>query len=149
MTLFIGLLVSAAFAALLLLQWRKAELRRRAEQARTRAIEGLIDRFRDSEELVAFARSEEGRLLLGTRNPALDTARLLLSMMQAAVLLAALGAGFLATALTTPPGADINLVRAAEEARYWGTMCLALALGIGVAFAFSQGRARKWGLLPG
>jgi hypothetical protein len=39
-------------------------------------------------------------------------------------------------------------VRAAEEAFYWGTMCLALAAGLAIAFWFSARQARSWGLLP-
>ena len=148
MIVVIALLIFLAFVGLVLLQWRKAEVVRRSEQARAQLIERLADRFADSEDFVAFVRSAEGRLLLGARDPMVETARRLLLAAQAAVLMAALGAGFIATVLTTPAGADINLVRAAEEAKYWGTFCLALAAGLAVSFWISQQRARAWGLLP-
>lgn len=148
MSLIIALAISAAFAAIILLQWRKAELTRRAARARHAILERLIERFRDSEEFVSFARSDEGHLLLGTHDPRIETARSLILMAQTAALLGALGLGFLWTAFVTPDGADINLVRAAEEANYWGTLSLALAAGLAVAFAVAQNRARKWGLLP-
>jgi hypothetical protein len=148
MNLIIALAVALGFAAILLLQWRKAEIGRRSEEARAALLARLTERFGDSEEFLAFARSGEGRLLLGGRDPAAETAKRLLLMAQTAVLLAALGIAFLVTALTTPAGADINLVRAAEEALYWGTMCLALAAGLALAFWFGERRARSWGLLP-
>ena len=140
--------VALAFAAILLLQWRKAEIGRRSEAARSALLARLTDRFGDSEEFLAFARSAEGRLLLGARDPAAETAKRLLLMVQSAVLLAALGIAFLVTVLTTPADADINLVRAAEEALYWGTMCLALAAGLAIACWLGERRARSWGLLP-
>ena len=87
-------------------------------------------------------------MLLGARDPTVQTARQLMLTAQAAVILAALGAGFIATVLATPAHADINLIRAAEDAQYWGTFCLALAAGLAFAFWFSQQRARAWGLLP-
>jgi len=146
--LIIALLVSLGFAALLLLQWRKAEISRRAEEARAELISELSKRFGDSDEFVAFARSSEGRLLLGTRDGTAELARKLLLMAQGGVLLAALGAAFLITVATTPANADINLIRAAEEAQYWGTFCLALSVGLGTAFWFGQRRAQAWGLLP-
>lgn len=148
MTLLIAILASFALAAILLLQWRRTELRQRAEQARAEAIGKLTGRFADSDEFLAFARSTEGRLLLGVRDSATEAARTLLLMLQGSVLIAALGVGFLATARSTPADADINLLRQAEEGQYWGIMCIALAVGLAVAFLLSQGRARKWGLLP-
>ncbi|HEX8240243.1 MAG TPA: hypothetical protein VF574_10940 [Allosphingosinicella sp.] len=148
MNLIVAAAVAVAFAAIVLLQWRKAEIGRRAEEARSALLARLTDRFGDSGEFIAFARSAEGRLLLGGRDPAADTAKRLLLTAQAAVLLAALGIAFIVTVLTTPADADINLLRAAEEALYWGTMCLALAAGLGIAYWFGERRARSWGLLP-
>jgi hypothetical protein len=148
MNLVIALVAAFGFAAILLLQWRKAEIGRRAEEARSALLARLTDRFADSEEFLAFARSSEGRLLLGARDSAAETAKRLLLTAQAALLLAALGIAFIVTVLTTPADADINLVRAAEEALYWGTMCLALAGGLAAAFWFGERRARAWGLLP-
>ena len=78
MNIVIALLVAAAVAGLALLQWRKAELSRKAETARARMIESLTDRFRDQEEFLAFARSDEGRLLLGARAVASEIGRRLL-----------------------------------------------------------------------
>src|SRR5207253_1759166 len=114
------LIVAAAAAGLALLQWRKAELDRRTEAARAKLLESLTARFRDHEEFLAFARSDEGRLLLGARDVASEIGRRLLLMIQASLLLAAVGTGFLITDLTTPANADINLIREAEEALYWG-----------------------------
>jgi hypothetical protein len=148
MIILVSLLVFVAFVALLLLQWRKAELLRRCDQVRARTIERLEERFGDSPDFLEFAQSREGRLLLGARDPVAETGKRLLLLAQAAVVLAALGAGFIATVLTTPANADINLIRAAEEAKYWGTFCLALAGGLTVAFLLAQNRARAWGLLP-
>jgi hypothetical protein len=148
MMLAIAFLVFLAFAILVLLQWRKAEIARRAEAARERLVERLVERFGDSEDFRAFAESPEGRRLLGARDAAAETGRRLIAALQAAVLLAALGAAFFATALSTPAHADINLVREAEEARYWGTFCVALAAGLAVASWVGQERARAWGLLP-
>jgi hypothetical protein len=148
MTAVIALLVFLSFAGIVLLQWRKAEIVRRTELARVQLIERLTDRFGESDEFIAFARSTEGRLLFGARDPAAETGRRLLLTAQAAVILAALGAAFLVTVLTTPTNADINLIRAAEDAKYWGTVCLALAGGLGFAFWIGQDRARAWGLLP-
>jgi hypothetical protein len=147
MIVLIPLLIFIAFVALVLLQWRKADIARRAEEARAQTIERLADRFGDGDAFLEFARSREGRLLLGARDPVTETGKRLLLAAQAAVLLAALGIGFIATVITTPANADINLIRAAEEAKYWGTFCLALAAGLAVAFWISQERARAWGLL--
>ena len=148
MNLIIAVAAALAFAAILLLQWRKAEIGRRAEAARSVLIGQLASRFGDSEAFLAFARSSEGRLLLGARDPTAETARRLLLMAQTGVMLAALGVAFVVVVLTTPANSDINLVREAEEARYWGAMCLALAAGLAVAFWFGERRARAWGLLP-
>ena len=139
MIVFFAILVFLAFAALVVLQWRKVDASGRAELARAHLIEHLAERFRDSDDFVAFARSAEGRLLLGARDPTVQTARQLMLTAQAAVL---------ATVRATPAHADINLIRAAEDAQYWGTFCLALAAGLAFAFWFSQQRARAWGLLP-
>lgn len=147
MSTIIVLLVAAAAAGLLVLQWRRAVLVQRAEATRAALVDRLADRF-DGPEFIEFARSPEGRLLLGAGDPATATGRRLLLMAQAALLLAALGAGFLVTGWGTPPGADINLVREAEEARYWGTLCLALAAGFGAAFLLCRSQARAWGLIP-
>ena len=148
MTVLIALLVFLAFAGLVFLQWRKVEIARRAELARSQLIERLTDRFHDSEDFIAFIRSPEGRLLLGARDSGTEAGRRLLLTAQAGVILAALGAAFIATVLTTPANAHLNLIRAAEDAKYWGTFCLALAAGLGFAFWLGQNRSRAWGLLP-
>jgi hypothetical protein len=148
MNIAIAVLISLAFAALLLLQWRSAELSRRSEEGRARLLGELTRRFENSDEFLAFAESREGRLLFGVRDIASQTARLLLLMAQAGILLAALGSAFFVTVATTPNGADINLIREAEQAQYWGTMCVALGVGFGIACWVGQKLARSWGLLP-
>lgn len=148
MNIAIVLLIAAAIAGTLLLQWRKAEIVRRADAARAVLIDRLVQRFDDGGDFRAFTATEEGRLLFGVRDPANAIAGRLLLMVQVALLLAAIGIGFLIVALSTPAHADINLIREAEEARYWATMCLAVSGGLAAAFLLCQSRARAWGLLP-
>ena len=124
-----------------------ARARRRREAARDQLVATLLERFGNLPEFVQFARSREGRVLIGAGEAATVIAvRLLWSLLFGAAML---GLGLVLLWLGQPPpaGADLNLVRAAEDYHWWGLVLSPMAAALLVAVAVAAAVSRRWGAL--
>lgn len=144
----IAAIVVVATVALCVIALRRHALLRASLAERERLLARLAERFGEAGEFVAFASSREAERLFQITDGPTATARRLLSLVAAAVVMGAVGAAFLINSFAPLPSPDINYVREAQEARWWAVMSLALALGLGVSAAGCTRLARRWGLLP-
>jgi len=140
-------LVATTVVALGWLQWQRLRLEAAAANERNRLLREISARFGDAPEFVEFARSRAGRVLLDDGQSVAATKRRLLSQLQFAVLALALAAGFLINGTAPPVGADLNLVREADHARWWGTILGCAGTGLLVAAIGNTWLARRWGML--
>ena len=116
--------------------------RRRAEM-----LERLVEKFGSAEELVAFARSPEGRQFLAATDTPAVSQRHVLRLFQAGVVLVAMGSALLVNAARTAPGSESTVMGPAAEANWWGTLSLCLGLGLLAIGAISYRLGQRWGLL--
>lgn len=136
-------IVAVVVAWIAWLVYRRS-LRAAEERARDYAVmERILDRFTSNDELMAFVRSEEGRLLLYGRTVAANPRRAVLRFVQAGIVVVSLGAAFLANALRLSGESDINFVRKVEDLRYWGTAAVALGIGLLITAAVSHRMIRE------
>ena len=140
--------VIAAAVAVCIIALRREKLLRASLLERERLLGRIVERFGETEELVAFASSPEAERLFQITDGPTALARRLLSLVAAAVVLFAVGLAFLINSFAPLPSPDINWVREAEEARWWAVMFLALGVGLALAAAICTRLARRWGLLP-
>lgn len=137
--------VAAASAAHL----RRQRILEFALRERERTLLRLTERFGTADEFVEFARSSEAQTLFAAIDaPAVLAARLL-TMAALAVILVVLGAGLWINALSVPAAADIDMLMTADDASWWGTLCLATGIGLGIAAALCVRIGRRWGLIGG
>ena len=127
---------------------RREKLMRASLAERERLLGRLAERFGDTQEFVAFASSPDAERLFQISDGPTAVGRRLLSLVATAIALCAVGAAFLINSFAPLPSMDINYVRAAQEARWWAVMFLALGIGLGIAAAVCTRLARRWGLLP-
>jgi hypothetical protein len=66
---------------------------------------------------------------------------------QFGIVACAVGAAFLVNGIPPPAGTDINFVREADEARWWGWLAIGLGVGLLIAGTVSTAVARRWRLL--
>jgi len=124
-----------------------ARERGRREAERSRLLAALLERFGDLPDFVRFADSAEGRALIGVGGAdAAIAARLLRSLLFSAALLG-LGLALLWLGQAPAPGADPNLVRAAEDYHWWGMLLTPVAVALLAAVGFSASVSRRWGML--
>jgi Mn2+/Fe2+ NRAMP family transporter len=141
--LLVGLIVMALFAFAAAMAWTaRARLFRNA--ARDRLVSTRVDRFGELPEFVGFVQSREGRALIGAGDAGAAVALRLFGALLAGCALLALGVLLLWMGVPPAPGTDINLVRAAEDYRWWGGVLTALSVGILVAVATAAALARRW-----
>jgi hypothetical protein len=145
--LILSMLLAATVFACALVAIAIARARARREEARSRLVAALLERFGDLPEFVRFAGSAEGRALIGTGDAgAAIAARLLWSLLFSAALLG-LGLMLLWLGHPPPPGADPNLVRAAEDYHWWGMVLTPVAVGLLAAIGLAARVSRRWGVL--
>jgi hypothetical protein len=132
--------VAGAIAALAAMSRRHAA--RRA--ARVALLERLRERFGDVPALVDVLRSPEGRAVAGVGDGAAQVAIRLLWTLVGGAVLAGLGGVLLWLGRDPGAGVDINLVRAAEDARWWGAVLSALGVAVLAAAAVAATIARRW-----
>jgi hypothetical protein len=118
-----------------------------AVRERELTIRQLTERFGSADEFVAFAASPEAAPLFATLDASAALSRRLLSLVGTALLLLALGIGFLINGLSLGGETDINFIREAANERWWGTLCLASGVGLGAAAAATAWLGRRWGLI--
>ena len=140
--MFAALIAGIVAFAVIHLWRRRLQLQRRS--ARDAMVARLAERFGDADAFVAFARTPEGRALLENEYSPAATAQRILGLLQFGVVACALGAAFLVNGIAPPAGADINLVREADSARWWGWLSLGMGVGLIVAGAVSAQLARRW-----
>ena len=141
-----GLLLVGAIACVVLQMWRR-KLHADRRMRRDEMVGRLAERFGDGDAFVAFARTAEGRTLLENEYSPAATALRILGLVQFGIVACAIGAAFLVNGIAPPAGADINLVREADEARWWGWLSIGLGVGLMVAGGVSAAVARRWRLL--
>jgi hypothetical protein len=145
--LVVASIVVLTIAALAATQIYRIRMRARSAAARERLMAELVSRFSESQEFVEFATSSAGKALLESEHSPAAVANRLLSIFQLGVVALSVGVALLINGVTLPVGADINLVRAAEDARWWGVVVTAVAVGLLAAAALSAVLARRWGLI--
>ena len=133
-----------AFAVLQL--WRRA-LHAKRRMARDAMVARLTERFGDGDAFVAFARTADGRMLLENEYSPAATALRILGLLQFGVIACAIGAAFLINGIAPPPGTDINFVREADSARWWGWLTMGLGVGLLIASGVSAYVAKRWRVL--
>ena len=70
-----------------------------------------------------------------------------LGLVQFGIVACAIGVAFLINGIAPPPGTDINFVREADEARWWGWLSIGLGLGLLLSSGVSAWLARRWQVL--
>ncbi len=107
----------------------------------------LSERFGSDAEFIAFMQAPEGQLMLeGEYSPA-GMSYKLIGLLQAGIVAVCVGAAFLVNGMPPPAGADINLVREADNARWWGHVLLGIGIGLSLASYASVRVAKRWGVL--
>jgi hypothetical protein len=135
--------IVAAIVAKLRRHRLKGELAARKAQLLLR----LSERFGSDAEFIAFMQAPEGQLMLeGEYSPA-GMSYKLIGLLQAGIVAVCVGAAFLVNGMPPPAGADINLVREADNARWWGHVLLGIGIGLSLASYASVRVAKRWGVL--
>ncbi|MUV13043.1 hypothetical protein [Noviluteimonas gilva] len=124
---------------------RRLQVRRR--MARDAMTLRLAERFGDADAFVDFARSPEGRALMENEYAPAAMAHRILGLLQFGIIACAIGAAFLVNGVAPPPGTDINFVREADNARWWGWLTIGLGVGLMIASGVSAYVARRWRVL--
>ena len=145
--LVVAAILALALAAATVLHLLRIRTRARSAAERERLVAQLVSRFSESHEFIAFATSPEGKALLESEHSPAAVANRVLSLVQLGVIALSVGVALLINGTMPPPGADINLVRAAEHASWWGVVVTAVAVGLLGAAALSARLARRWGLI--
>ena len=126
-------------------------LRRKLQSARRVARDAMVgnlaQRFGDGDAFVAFAQSPDGRALLENEYSPAAMAHRVLGLVQFGIVACAIGVAFLINGIAPPPGTDINFVREADNARWWGWLTLGLGVGLLLAGVVSAWVARRWRVL--
>jgi hypothetical protein len=122
-------------------------IRHRRNAVRDAMIGRLVERFGTLPEFVAFARSAEGRALIGTGEAAtIVVVRLLWAFLAAGAILG-LGLVLLWQGVPPPPGSDINLVRNAEDAHWWGQVLAGVGVVVVACVGVATALVRRWGVV--
>ena len=133
-----------AFAVVHVLRRGQQVRRRMARDAMTLR---LAERFGDADAFVAFARSPDGRALMENEYAPAAMAHRVLGLVQFGIVACAIGVAFLIHGIAPPPGTDINFVREADNARWWGWLTIGLGIGLVIASGVSAFVARRWRVL--
>jgi hypothetical protein len=138
-------LIFAAFVLLLL--YRRSEMRQKDQIQRNETLRILVQKFNTSDEFVGFVNSEAGRQLLAPATPLpkpqVFTA---LRFIQVGVVLIMIGAGMLVHAHGLAGLTDPNFVHQREDLNYWGMTAATTGVGLLVVAAITRWLGRKWGL---
>ncbi|KGQ20149.1 hypothetical protein LF41_2103 [Lysobacter dokdonensis DS-58] len=145
LVMFAVLVVGIVALAVVHLARRRLQAKRR--MSRDAMTLRLAERFGEGDAFVAFARSPEGRVLMENEYAPAAMAHRILGLLQFGIVACAIGVAFLVNGVAPPAGADINLVREADEARWWGWLAIGLGIGLVIASGVSAAIARKWRVL--
>lgn len=145
LVMFAVLVVGIVALAVVHVARRRLQARRRI--ARDAMTVRLAERFGQSDAFVEYARSADGRALLENEYSPAAMAHRILGLLQFGIVACALGAAFLVNGIPPPEGTDINFVREADNARWWGWLALGLGVGLMLAAAVSAYAARRWRVL--
>ena len=128
-------LAMAAVGAILAVHLRRQRLLEFALREREKTLARLTERFGGAPEFVEFARSPEAQALFATMDTPAAIARRLLAMTALGILLLALSVGLWTTVESVAPGADINLVNEARDARRWAAIAASAGIGLQIGRA--------------
>lgn len=143
----VGLMVITALGATLAIHRGRQRLLEFALREREKTLARLTERFDGAPEFVEFARSPEAQALFATMDAPAAIARRLLAMTGLGVLLVALSIGLWTTVESFAPGADVNLVNEARDARWWAAISASAGIGLLAAAAVCTRLARRWGII--
>jgi len=141
-----GVLDAGIVGFVVLQLWRR-KLHAQRRMHRDAMTARLVERFGDADTFVAFARTPEGHALLENEYSPAAMAHRILGLLQFGVVACVVGAAFLVNGIAPPPGTDINFVREADEARWWGWLSIGLGVGLLLAGGVSAAVARRWRVL--
>lgn len=143
----VALLIALGIVAAAIVQVRRHRLRADSAAKKALMVARLSERFGSDAEFVAFLQTPEGQLMIeGEYSPAAMGTRLI-GLLQAGIVAIFIGLSFLVNSLPPPAGADINLVREADFARWWGIVLLGVGVGLIAASAIGARVAKRWGVL--
>lgn len=143
----VALLIAVGIVAAAIVQVRRYRLRADTAAKKAHMVARLSERFGSDAEFVAFLQTPEGRLMLeGEYSPAAMGYRLI-GLLQAGIVAIFVGLAFLVNGFPPPTGADVNLVREADFARWWGVVLLGVGAGLIIASSASARIAKRWGVL--
>lgn len=143
----IALLIALGIVVAAIVQVRRHRLRADSAAKKAQMVARLSERFGSDAEFVAFLQTPEGQLMIeGEYSPAAMGYRLI-GLLQAGIVAIFIGLAFLVNSIPPPAGADINLVREADFARWWGIVLLGVGTGLIVAGSISARIAKRWGVL--
>ena len=145
LVMFAVLIVGIVAIAVVQTLRRRLQVRRRV--ARDAMTLRLAERFGQADAFVDFARSPEGRALLENEFAPAAMAHRILGLLQFGIVACAIGAAFLVNGIAPPAGTDINFVREADNARWWGWLTIGLGIGLVLASGVSAYVARRWRVL--
>lgn len=145
--LLMGAVLIAGIVAFTVVHVLRRRLQARRRMARDAMTQRLAERFGDGDAFVAFARTPEGRALMENEYSPAAMAHRVLGLVQFGLVACAIGVAFLINGIAPPPGTDINFVREADEARWWGWLSIGLGLGLLLSSGVSAWLARRWQVL--
>lgn len=128
---------------------RSGRERGRERARRAQVVEARLAELSTAEELAGFLRSSPGRSWL------LDTASErgahvgLLTLLGIGLVALAVGAALFVNSSRLEGAVDPDLVHAAADASWWGTLLVGLGVGALAAAAILTRVARSWGILGG
>ncbi|MFT3807778.1 hypothetical protein [Arenimonas sp.] len=143
----VALLIAFGIVAVAFVQLRRHRLRAEVAAKKAQMVARLSERFGSDAEFIAFLQTPEGQLMLEGEYSSAAMGYRLIGLLQAGIVAIFIGLAFLANSFPPPTGADINLVREADFARWWGIVLLGVGTGLIVAGSMSAKIAKRWGVL--
>jgi hypothetical protein len=143
----VPIIAAIGIVAVIVAQLRRHRLKGELAARKAQLLLRLSERFGSDAEFIAFMQSAEGQLLLeGEYSPA-GMSYKLIGLLQAGIVAVCVGVAFLFNGVPPPAGADINLVREADNARWWGHVLIGVGVGLTFASFASAKLAKRWGVL--
>ena len=143
----VPIVAAIGIVAFFVAQVRRHRLKGELAARKAQLLLRLSERFGNDADFVAFMQTPEGLLMLEGEYSPTGMGYKLIGLLQAGIVAVCVGAAFLINGVPPPAGADINLVREADNARWWGHVLLGIGIGLSIASYASARIAKRWGVL--